>query len=167
LAGASKTGFDMDLGVFYELQDKMYVGVSAMHIPATTLKDANFDYNLERHYYIMGGYIQDIPQMNIQLKPSVFVKTDGASTQLDINGIALWENKVWGGVSYRMQDAVSPMVGFQKDVGDGIFKLGYSYDITTSQLRNSSTGSHEIMLGYCLRMKPEPPVEHVRTVRFL
>ena len=36
--------------------------------------------------------------------------------------------------------------------------FGYSYDITTSTIKNYSNGTHEIMLGYCHKfVKPEKP----------
>ncbi|MCI5055003.1 MAG: type IX secretion system membrane protein PorP/SprF [Flavobacteriales bacterium] len=171
-AGAGKTAFDMDLGVYYEM-NKLYVGISAMHLPASSISDnggvqaVNFTYNVQRHYYIMGGYTYEIVPADIKLKPSVFIKTDGASTQLDINAIALWQDKVWGGVSYRLEDAIVPMVGYQQPFGNGIGKIGYSYDVTTSQLRTYSSGSHEIMLGYCFNLPDDDQVKKVKTVRFL
>ncbi len=53
---------------------------------------------------------------------------------------------VFGGVWYRYAfsnaDAAIFLVGFQKDV----FKIGYSYDLTLSQLSNQTAGGHEISL---------------------
>jgi hypothetical protein len=65
-----------------------------------------------------------------------------------------------------LEDAVVPMIGFQKDIGSGIAKIGYSYDITTSQLRRYSSGTNEIMLSFCMKPKPVIPIK-VKTVRFL
>ena len=48
--------------------------------------------------------------------------------------------------------------------------VGYSYDFTTSAIgRNGrSSGSHEIMLGYCFQVDiPKPPPTGYKNVRFL
>jgi len=52
-----------------------------------------------------------------------------------------------------LQDAVSIMAGYY------IFpelRLTYAYDLTTSALRNASSGSHEIMLNYCFTIEIPP-----------
>ena len=64
-----------------------------------------------------------------------------------------WQASV--GVSYRHQDAVMLIIGGQFKG----FRLGYSYDITTSILRKYSSGSHELTLGYTLPKKKEKPEE--------
>jgi hypothetical protein len=49
------------------------------------------------------------------------------------------------GVSYRTNDAVSIMLEYQANQR---FRIGYAYDITTSKIRNYTSGTHEIMLGF-------------------
>ena len=56
-------------------------------------------------------------------------------------------------------DAFIFMVGVQQDY----FKVGYSYDVTLSQLGNSTAGSHEITIGILL---PVPEQKHkVKAIR--
>jgi hypothetical protein len=47
-----------------------------------------------------------------------------------------------------------------------MLRIGYSYDVTTSKLKNYSSGSHEIMLNYCFMIvKPDlNEIYHQRTV---
>jgi len=76
---------------------------------------------------------------------------------------------LWGGVSYRLTDAIVAMVGYQKDgIGgpNGSLKIGYSYDITTSTIKNHSSGSHELMLGYCFKLPEKKKVTIHENVRF-
>jgi len=97
--------------------------------------------------------------------PSVLVKTDAASTQFDINALLKYNNQFWGGVSYRQTDAIVAMVGASfKDIN-----IGYAYDITTSAMGENkrSSGSHEIMLGYCFKIEIERIPQSYRNVRFL
>jgi len=51
---------------------------------------------------------------------------------------------VWLGFSYRTKDALSVMVGYNyKDQ----LSFGYSYDLSITDIKKYSTGTHELMLG--------------------
>lgn len=156
---------DFAVGAYYSMP-QMYVGISADHLTAAQIK--NVDFKLARHYYVMAGYNHAL-NADIELRPSIFVKSDAASTQLDVNFNVLFKNTLWAGVSYRLKDAVIPMVGFQKTMTSGSsFRVGYSYDVTTSALKSYvKPGTHEIMLGYCLKIPDKPKVQKRKTVRFL
>jgi type IX secretion system PorP/SprF family membrane protein len=166
--------FDAGLGLYYYIKNKMYVGISTLHIPQTELKDvANgsgvgaLNYAQTRHYYIMAGYDWNINNEGKWIiKPSILAKTDAASTQLDVNAIALYNNLVWGGVSYRVQDAVAALAGVNIPQFPGL-KLGVSYDVTTSSLGDHSSGSLEFMIKYCTDIVKPPKREVYHSVRFL
>jgi len=49
------------------------------------------------------------------------------------------------GASYRSNDAIVAILEYQVSKK---LRVGYSYDFTTSELKNYSTGSHEIIIGY-------------------
>ena len=167
-AGVSTTTYDMTFGLYYNIKNRMYVGLSSTHLAANPLEDLGID--LSRHYYIQAGYNYEIEPNKWSLLPSVFAKTDAASTQIDLNVRVLYNNMVWAGVSYRTADAIAPMVGFQRATGEngnGMIKIGYSYDVTTSQLNNYSSGSHEIMLNYCFKLDSPPKIQKYKNVRFL
>jgi hypothetical protein len=51
---------------------------------------------------------------------------------------------VWLGFSGRTKDALSIMVGYNYN---DLLLFGYSYDITTTNLRKYSSGTHELMIG--------------------
>ncbi len=165
---SGKTGFDLDFGLYYKTP-ALFLGLSTTHLTQSQLKDAgkNLNYKVARHYYVMAGYNHNFKSFPLALQPMVFVKSDAASTQVDINVVAIYNNLVWVGVSYRVQDAIAPMVGVQKDLGPGTLKFGYSYDVTTSILKQYSSGSHEIMLGYCFNMPDQNQTGKHKTVRFL
>ena len=156
---------DFGFGLYYHT-DKLYFGVSSTHLSEGGLELETLSttkvYNVARHYYAMAGYNYDI-NPSFQLRPSLFLKSDAASTQFDINLSVMFKQLVFAGVSYRIDDAVGVMAGVHWNG----FKLGYSYDITTSGLNNYSNGSHEIMLGYCYKW-PTPSInQQYRNVRFL
>jgi hypothetical protein len=96
------------------------------------------------------------------------MKSDGTTTQFDITGTFLYNNMVWLGVSYRTEDAIAPLIGYQfKPNAKSMLKLGYSYDVTTSNLKNYSSGSHEVMVNYCILLVKPPDTQIYRNVRFL
>ena len=59
-------------------------------------------------------------------------------------GNLLYKERVWLGVGYRTGDAMVGMVEYQINPQ---LRIGYAYDMTTSRLRNYTSGSHEVMLG--------------------
>lgn len=170
---ASKAVFDLGLGAYYTTDNGIYFGISSTHLPQTSFTNVNttaagapvkdaYNFVNARHYYIMAGVPFNINQ-DIKVIPSILAKTDASSTQLDINARVVWRNQVWAGAAYRLTDAIVALVGFQIS---GL-KVGYSFDLTTSNLKNYSNNTHEIMVGYCF--KPvKPPGETIhKHPRFL
>lgn len=182
--GAQDLGFDMDFGLYYRIPNKMFVGVSMTHITGSELSaseeqtrnqpgDApiNFGYGVARHIYVMGGYEHTLSSDWV-LKPNAFVRTDLVSATFDLGAIVEYKQKFWGGLNYRLLDAVSPMAGVNlpmpgTGIGGGNLRIGYSYDVTTSQIRKYSSGSHEILVSYCFGLTPKVNVQRHGTVRFL
>jgi type IX secretion system PorP/SprF family membrane protein len=129
--------------------DRMYAGFSIPTLFAyENGRDFNFDLSrstfLRRHFLLTGGYIFDLPR-DVKLKPSVLLKyVQNAPLQADINLSAVYKNTYWLGASWRTGDALAIIVEYQTNT---FFRVGYAYDITLSKLRNSSSGSHEIMIG--------------------
>ena len=164
----NKLSYDVGFGVYYTIANKMYVGLSSTHLAAQDIKaGGDVRFALARHYYLVGGYTFDLTQEH-SLSPNVKVKSDGASTQLDVNLTYSYKRTLSIGVSYRMQDAIAPMIGyrFQNGALKGM-RAGYSYDLTMSKIKGYSSGTHEISLGYCFNTKKKPKVTSYQNARFL
>lgn len=165
-AGLNKLTYDVGFGAFYSIANKMYVGLSSSHLAAQDIKSAgDVKYQLARHYYLVGGYTFDLTPEHA-LQPNVKVKSDAASTQLDVNLTYIFNKMLWVGVSYRMQDAIAPMIGY-RFLKDKSLKVGYSYDLTLSKIKGYSSGTHEVMLGYCFNVKKPKKVSSYQNARFL
>ncbi|MCB0763487.1 MAG: type IX secretion system membrane protein PorP/SprF [Flavobacteriales bacterium] len=164
--GQSQGGFDLGAGLYYTTP-KFWIGISSTHLPETELDEVSI--KMSRHYFVQAGYDWAINgDKKYVIQPSTMIKSDGTSTQIDLNATFLYNNMVWLGVSYRTEDALAPMIGYQfKPNEKSMFKLGYSYDVTTSQLKNYSSGSHEVMLNYCVLLVKPPDLQIYRNVRFL
>lgn len=111
---------------------------------------------MERHYYAMGGYRLPLGP-DLKLEPSFMVKyVDPVPVKVDINLTARYKDAFWIGAGYRTNDAWCAMVGYWHKQQ---FQFGYSYDVITSNLRNYSTGTHEVMLAITIgRSRPTESV---------
>jgi len=162
----SSTVFDAGFGLYYA-SPTFFGGISSTHLPQSTftIESQNLTANVQsvRHYYLMAGYNYDI-NADLQLRPFLFVKNSPIRTQIDVNAQIVYQEKYWGGLTYRVQDAFALMVGMfiLPDL-----RFGLSYDVTTSRLNNYSNGSVELFLGYCFNLKMDPPVQRYRNVRNL
>ena len=136
-------------GVYY-YSNRFYAGLSVPQILSYD-PDKPFHYDMNevhhvvRHYFLTSGVIIET-QGELNLRPSLLVKyVTNAPVQYDINMNLLISDIIWVGASYRSKDAVVLLLEYQVNKK---LRVGYSYDITLSELRNYSTGSHEIVLGY-------------------
>jgi type IX secretion system PorP/SprF family membrane protein len=161
----SKMVFDLGLGAFYEVENNYYFGISVAHINQAKIEytDAAASF-LRRNYYATAGYNWRFFNSPIEMQPSAFVKFDGASIQYSVNLTALYNKKIWLGVSYRDRDAIMPMAGFQMLNG---LRIGYSYELSVSKMITASAGTHEVFLGYCFDFwKPDTKYKY-RSIRYL
>lgn len=163
IAGGNSTVFDASFGLVLR-SEQLYVGLSATHLSGGNLKTLNIE--LTQHYYFEAGY-DFILGDAFKLIPNVLVKTDFVSTQFDANLMLMWNNVFWLGATYRYEDAVSPMAGFQMPIGKGEIRLGYSYDVTISDLNNYSGGSHEVFVNYNMSLGKPLSKTKYKNVRFL
>jgi len=157
---------DLGFGVYYSIPNKIYFGLSLSQLIENKGDFGKAEISLKRHYYVTAGYNYALPSNpSFELEPSFFIKSDATSTQIDLNLLVEYNKKFWGGIGYRTTDAAVVLIGINyKD-----FRFGYSYDITTSAMGKNgrSSGSHEIMLGYCFKIQKDAVIESNRNVRFL
>lgn len=137
--------FDMSLGLFYSTP-KLYAGISFLHLNNPTVNwGDNSKFRQTGSVFLTGGYNWVFPDTKYVLKPSTLIKTDFSSLQLDLSARIEYDSKYWGGLTYRMQDAIVFLAGINITGG---LSVGYSYDLLTSQINAASSGSHEIVVMY-------------------
>ncbi len=162
----SKMAFDAGLGVYYRY-DNLYAGLSSLHLLEPKFKfnaEEDFQPYIKRHFYLVGGYIYQMPNPMFELKPSVLVQSDMATVQFNINALFIYNKRFWGGITYRYDDAVVPMVGIH--LMNGI-SVGYSYDVVLSDMASYQSGSHELVLRYCFNADFSRTPGRYRSVRRL
>ncbi len=159
----SQVAVDLGLGFFYDCP-QYYVGASVKHLTQPAIKFENLSsYYLSRSYYLTGGYNYQIPASEFELKPSVFIKAEGNSYQVDLNTNLTYKDRYWGGISYRPGDSFVFLLGTELLNG---LKIGYSFDLATSAISKGSYGSHEIFLGYSFSLQRQRDNKY-KSVRYL
>ena len=154
---------DVGLGLFYN-DENLELAISGRHLnrPSFTF-DQTGTYTLLRSYYISGRYTYQLADDRLEAQPSVFFKTDPASWQADFNMALLYDKRYWGGIGYRIGDAV--IITFGTELWNGI-KFGYSYDVSISALSRYNSGSHEFYLAYSFLLYKKHDHQY-KSVRFL
>lgn len=155
--GFSATNIDLNGGLYFKSIFGWYAGVSSTHMNETLLRQTTGvienTYQTQRYYYGMGGYKIDQVVNNGDVDIQALIRTDGNQWSADVNARFIWNNMLYGGLTYRTIDAVALMVGWHPIPNATI---GYSYDVTTNKLAGISQGSHELVLKYCYMLPPIP-----------
>ncbi len=141
---------DMD-GKFgmYLYHDDWYFGASVeqmLHNKITFLTtQTSSESYMEDHFYFHGGYTFHLDE-DWDLQPTALLKLGlPAPPKFDINLITTYKKSVWVGFGYRTNDACTAMLGY---CYKNQLRIGYSFDFTTTDLRNYNSGTHELMMAF-------------------
>jgi type IX secretion system PorP/SprF family membrane protein len=144
----NETYINLGAGAFL-YGENWYTGFSVPNMLNSTHLDENgLEFGSEtQHYFLTGGYVFDIAD-NIKLKPHVLVKgAFDSPVSFDLNTNVLFNNKFEVGVSYRLEDSFSGLIGM--NITDNI-KVGYAYDRVVSDISIVAPSSHEVFLTFGL-----------------
>lgn len=142
--------FNPNIGIGFLLKgDNFYVNLAAPHLLKSKRyeKDGVVVTNAtdKLHAYLGAGYTLSLDK-NIDLRPSVMSRlVSGAPISVDLTATIDLYKTIELGVSYRLDESVS---------GIGLLKLadwahfGYAYENTTTDVKNYSKGSHEVLLRF-------------------
>lgn len=152
---------DFRFGIYY-YSPTAYVGASVFNLLSGlgNAVDHLQQYKQARTVYLTGGVMVPLNEA-LDIKPSLLIKEDfKGPTNLDVSNYVVFNKTIWVGASYRTgvnlwrksnlqngldkTDAAAAMVQFYVS---GNFRIGYSYDFTTSRLASSQSGSHELSLS--------------------
>lgn len=147
----NKINLAIGAGIYY-YNERWYLGVSIPSFIQNSYYDdvkESIDYD-RLHYYFMGGYVFDL-NPNLKFKPAFLVKAvTGAPVIADVSANFMIAEKFVIGASYRTDESVSALAGFQFSRS---FYLGYAFDYTISKLNKYNDGTHEIVLRYQFNQK--------------
>lgn len=132
-------------------EDRYWLGLSATHLLEPTLSSLTRSgapegqSQLVRLLGLQGGYTFRMSR-DVDLVPSAYVRLAGGQFQADMN-LAIQAYPIYAGVGYRLEDAVSGLLGLQ--ASSKLF-VAYAYDYPLSGLGVRTSGSHEIVVSYTL-----------------
>ena len=159
--------FDISAGLFWQIPESFYVGVSGINLLNTTGKslgesESAASFTTDRTLYFMAGYPFMLESLQaFKFIPSVNVMTNLSSAQLNAGVKVVYNDLFSLGVNYRPQESIGLTVGLTiKD-----FVLGYAYDINT--MGYNIPGSHEIALSYCFKLDLDRTPRDYRSVRYV
>lgn len=150
-SGETTNKFNSNAGT-YVYSDDFYVGYSAHQLLQNKLDIADIETTTEEatltmRHYAMAGYHFYLTQ-DLKLTPNVLVKmVEAQPMNLEFGGTLTFADAIYGGLNYRGEDAIAIIAGAEIK---RIFKIGYAFDYTTSEISESASGSHEIFLGFTL-----------------
>ena len=132
-----KADFDAGLEMNWK---NLTIGTSVTHIHQSR-ENSNL-YSVPRHFYIYTRYTTPISE-NTVISPAFSVNSCFYRTQYEINVSAFTHNFLYYGLSYRFDESIIILAGFQINER---FRLNYSYDIPSGPMINQNSGSHEILM---------------------
>jgi type IX secretion system PorP/SprF family membrane protein len=145
---------DLNVGLWLYSGD-YFVGVSAQQVIPQKLEyvdDATFKQKglLIPHFFATFGYrflinddLNAIPSVMVKYITNAFVN----GYQVEGNFKLQYRDLLWVGGSYRQFDGYAAMLGL--NVGN-TFNIGYAYDITKSDIKTYTRGTHELMIGFLI-----------------
>lgn len=168
-SNANGIAFDVSFGLYYTGRS-MYFGVSGQNLLGADLRKTLSSsitrigrMNYARQYYMVAGYDLAVSS-RWNLEPSFLARTDLQQYLLSLTLNARYNNLFWFGLNYNLMESVGALAGvilFES------FRIGYSYDYPTGAIRQFTTGSHEIVLGYSFGLEKQTQPKQYKSIRYL
>lgn len=143
-----------DFGAYYS-DKKNYIGIEFTHLNEGKLgvqaDNVNIESNTQqRAQAIITAGRAFVFNRYVTFKPSILIKTTSNQPAfIDLNASMLLREKLWLGLSYRRGYGAVAIVEYNINRS---LRIGYSVDVSFSSLSRQNGGSHEIFLGYDLKL---------------
>lgn len=152
------TALDLGLGLWYT--HKLWsAGLSCTHLtsPRITMggdgggsesESTQYEFQARRTLYFIAQGNIPIKNTLFEMLPALLVKSDFTFTTAELMARVRYNKFLSIGVGYRWDDAITATVAAEIKN----FYVGYSFDYATSAIHSASSGSHEIVAGYRLKL---------------
>lgn len=153
----SGNAIDVSLGAVYS-REAFHAGISLLHATSPKIRmsveasesteGVEYETELPRTLYFDSGGNIKLQNTLFQLQPSLLLATDFNRFSAEIALQARYNNFINFGLGYRWKDALSIMIGGEYRN----FFVGYAFDYPLSAISKASSGSHELVAGYNLKL---------------
>ena len=153
----SGNAFDASFGIFYT-HKYFHAGISGMHLTNPKVKMSlegsestdvkQYETELPRSLYFDAGSNIELKNTLFTLQPSLLLGTDFSDFAANLTMRATYNKFLSFGLGYRWDDAISIMIGAEFKN----FFFGYAFDYPFSAIARASSGSHELTVGYQLKI---------------
>jgi len=136
---------DGNFGVYYSSAD-YFIGYSTIQLFNSFAQfgaNGQGEYKLVRQHNLIGGYNFAISRM-YGLEPTTLIKVDeNLNAQANLGLRIIYDNRVWGGVSYKTVNNLSFHLGLNFDK----YYFAYAFDYGINSMNTHTWGTHEIMVS--------------------
>lgn len=149
--------FDVGLGLHYSHR-YFSVGLAGAHLTSPTVKMSvegseatdtqEFETELPRSFYFIADGNIPLENTLFVMQPSMLIATELSGFTADITLRTTYNRFLSCGIGYRWKDSLSIMAGAEYKN----FFLGYAYSYPLSSIAKASSGSHELIAGYQLKL---------------
>lgn len=147
----------IDVGTgLYVYSNKFYVSLSMRHLIGDAIGFTGFNYGLSKHYTAIAGYRYVTKKKKLKIEPSIMYQyVNPVPGQLSAMLKMTYNNKIWGGLTMRTQDAVGVVAGVTLW---NRLNIGYSFDYSLGDVRTYNYGTHEFIISY-ITTKNKPTLD--------
>ena len=140
------------LGIFF-YNRKLFFGLSLPKLLDNQINDVGYSTQYSskeiRHVFGIAGYVFDLNR-EVKFKPYTMIKfVPNTPVSIDLSAHFLFYERLWIGANWRVGDAVGAIAQVYVTKQ---FKVGYAYDVTTTDLNSFNKGTHEIMISYAINI---------------
>lgn len=143
-----------DFGIYYS-DKRNYIGLELTHLNEGDIGFQADNVNIEfasrqqiQAIFIAGRAF--IINRYLTFKPSILIKsTNNQPMFIDLNASFLLREKLWLGASFRRGYGAAAVVEYNVTK---LLRIGYSLDFAFTSLNRQNGGSHEIFIGYDLKL---------------
>lgn len=163
--GGSQLQPNLHGGLYFQSNKNYFLGFSVENI-----LQPGFDFGsgasntIPINYNFLGGTTIGLMR-NLVLNPSVLVRSDLKAYTYDISAIVVYDERMWGGLSFRRAESLSILLGYSF-LEDNKLKAGYSFDYVVKDREAKQATSHEVFIRYDLPDLVFGGKKAVKTPRF-
>lgn len=147
--GAAQIKPNLHAGIYFQSKKDYFIGASVENILQPTFDFNSFAQNQTPiNYILMGGTSLGLMR-ELVLNPSVMVRSDLSTYTYDISAVAVYQDRMWGGLAFRRAESLSVLLGYSF-LEDNKLKAGYSFDYVIKDKDAKQPTSHEVFIRYDL-----------------